>query len=119
MRTRGARRAGDREWVLLSPGPVNITPTVRQALLMGDVCHREREFVEMMRRCRDRLVRLAAPGGFIVIDDLTPAHLWPADCEWRIGGDPVRQAWKTCHHVTATELLLTPETAAILAVRLR
>ena len=48
-----------REWVLLNPGPANTTPTVRAALVMPDLCHREPECFEMMRRCRERLVRLA------------------------------------------------------------
>jgi 2-aminoethylphosphonate-pyruvate transaminase len=51
-----------REWVLLNPGPANTTPTVRQALVMPDLCHREPECFEMMRRCRERLVRLAGAG---------------------------------------------------------
>ena len=52
----------DREWVLLNPGPANTTPTVRQALVMPDLCHREPECFEMMRRCRDALRRLAGAG---------------------------------------------------------
>lgn len=47
------------EWVLLNPGPANTTPTVRQALLIPDLCHREPEFFAVMRECRERLVRLA------------------------------------------------------------
>jgi len=49
----------DREWILLNPGPANTTPTVRAALVMPDLCHREPECFEMMRCCRDRLTRLA------------------------------------------------------------
>jgi 2-aminoethylphosphonate-pyruvate transaminase len=49
----------DREWVLLNPGPANTTATVRRALLTPDLCHREPEFFEIMRACRQRLVRLA------------------------------------------------------------
>jgi 2-aminoethylphosphonate-pyruvate transaminase len=52
----------DREWVLLNPGPANTSPTVRGALVMPDLCHREPEFFDMMRRCRQRLVRLAGGG---------------------------------------------------------
>jgi 2-aminoethylphosphonate-pyruvate transaminase len=51
-----------REWVLLNPGPANTTPSVRQALVMPDLCHREAEFFQMMRRCRDGLVRAAGLG---------------------------------------------------------
>jgi 2-aminoethylphosphonate-pyruvate transaminase len=48
----------DREWILLNPGPANTTPSVRQALLGPDLCHREPEFFRIMRACRERLVRL-------------------------------------------------------------
>ena len=49
----------EREWVLLNPGPANTSRSVREALVMPDLCHREPEFFEMMRECRERLVRLA------------------------------------------------------------
>jgi 2-aminoethylphosphonate-pyruvate transaminase len=55
----GAPHPLDREWVLLNPGPANTTPAVRQALVMPDLCHREPECFEMMRRCREMLVTLA------------------------------------------------------------
>jgi 2-aminoethylphosphonate-pyruvate transaminase len=51
-----------REYVLLNPGPANTTPSVRQALVMPDLCHREPEFFTLMRSCRERLVRLAGGG---------------------------------------------------------
>ncbi len=51
-----------REWVLLNPGPANTSKTVRQALLMPDLCHREPECFDMVRSIRDRLVRLAGGG---------------------------------------------------------
>ena len=31
-----------KRWVLMNPGPVNVTARVRQALLGPDLCHRER-----------------------------------------------------------------------------
>jgi 2-aminoethylphosphonate-pyruvate transaminase len=52
----------EREWILLNPGPANTTLTVRQALVMPDLCHREPEFFSIMRSCRERLVRLAGGG---------------------------------------------------------
>jgi 2-aminoethylphosphonate-pyruvate transaminase len=52
----------EREWILLNPGPANTTPSVRAALVMPDLCHREPECFEMMRRCRENLVRLAGAG---------------------------------------------------------
>jgi len=52
----------DREWILLNPGPANTTVSVREALVMPDLCHREPECFEMMRRCREGVVRLAGAG---------------------------------------------------------
>ncbi len=52
----------EREWILLNPGPANTTPTVRQALVMPDLCHREPEFFRIMQGCRRRLVRMAGGG---------------------------------------------------------
>lgn len=51
-----------REWILLNPGPANTTPSVRQALVTPDLCHREPEFFRVLRSCRERLVRLAGGG---------------------------------------------------------
>ena len=48
-----------REWILLNPGPANTSPRVKHALLTPDLCHREPEFFEVMRECRERLVRVA------------------------------------------------------------
>src|SRR2546428_13722681 len=47
------------EGILLNPGPANTTITVRRALVMPDLCHREPEFFRIMRSCRERLVRLS------------------------------------------------------------
>jgi 2-aminoethylphosphonate-pyruvate transaminase len=52
----------DREWILLNPGPANTSASVRRALVMPDLCHREPECFEMMRRCREMLVTLAGAG---------------------------------------------------------
>jgi 2-aminoethylphosphonate-pyruvate transaminase len=49
-------------WILLNPGPANTTDSVKQALVMDDLCHREPECFEMIRRCRERLVALAGAG---------------------------------------------------------
>ena len=43
--------------VLLNPGPVNVTERVRQALLNPDLCHREKEFSDLMQSIRSKLVR--------------------------------------------------------------
>lgn len=56
----------------------------------------------------EQVAGLLAPGATLVLDDLTPG---------RPGPDPVREFWLNHPRLTAIELLTTPETAAILAVR--
>ena len=62
-----------------------------------------------------RALELVAPAGMIVIDDLTPEALWPE--EWRGRADPARDVWLNRDDLVVTELLTTPETAAMLVVR--
>lgn len=47
-----------RRWVLLNPGPVNVTAPVRAALGGPDLCHREPEFSRLLADIRGRLVRV-------------------------------------------------------------
>jgi predicted O-methyltransferase YrrM len=54
-------------------------------------------------------IDLVGPGGLIVKDDLTPD---------REGPDPVRELLFNHPELVAVEVLLTPQTAAVLAVRL-
>lgn len=61
------------------------------------------------------VLSLVEPGGLVVIDDLTPGGLPDRQDE----PDPVRTGWLNRDDVAATEVLVTSETAAILAVRLR
>jgi 2-aminoethylphosphonate aminotransferase len=51
-----------RQYVLLNPGPACTTPTVRQALVTPDLCHREPEFFQVMREIREDLAELAGGG---------------------------------------------------------
>lgn len=53
-------------------------------------------------------VRLLAPGGTAVLDDLTPGYT---------GADPVRELWLRHEQLAAVELMVTPTIAAIVAVR--
>jgi predicted O-methyltransferase YrrM len=78
------------------------------ALLFADVTDAKATHPEL-------LVHALAPGGVIVLDDLTPEDQWPP--EWRGQRDPVRDFWLNDPRLVATEILLTPTTAAILAVR--
>jgi 2-aminoethylphosphonate-pyruvate transaminase len=43
--------------VLLNPGPVNVTDKVRQALMLPDLCHREKEFSDLMAAIRTKLLK--------------------------------------------------------------
>ena len=52
---------------------------------------------------------LLAPGGTVVLDDLTPGRT----------DDPVRDLWLGRADLAATELLVTPSMAVIVAVRVR
>jgi predicted O-methyltransferase YrrM len=54
------------------------------------------------------VVGLLAPGGLTVLDDLTPR---------RPGPDPVRDFWLGDERLAATEILVTPASSVILAVR--
>ena len=62
----------------------------------------------------EQVLRIMAPGGIVVIDDLAPGSHMPE--EWA-AGDPVRDYWLNDERVVSVELLTTPETAAILAVK--
>lgn len=94
------------DWhVLLPPeGPFDL-------LFFDGGCWKQGDVPAESRQALD----LVAPGGVVVIDDLTPQSLWPE--EWRVKGDPVRKYWLGNEEVVSTELLTTPGTAAILAVR--
>lgn len=49
---------GQKKFILLNPGPGNITETVRQALITPDICHREQEFFQVMQQVRKKLVQI-------------------------------------------------------------
>jgi predicted O-methyltransferase YrrM len=66
-------------------------------------------FLDVHEPKTDPLVlELVAPGGLVVIDDLTPG---------RAGPDPVRDFWLRGDGASGVEILTTPTTAAILATR--
>lgn len=43
--------------VLLNPGPVNVTDTVKAALHRGDMCHREPEISQLVLAIRRKLLK--------------------------------------------------------------
>lgn len=59
----------------------------------------------------EQILALVAPGGFLVKDDLTPGR--------PVEGDPVREFLLRDARLHAVELLTTPATAAIVAVKRR
>ncbi len=52
--------------ILLTPGPVNVSERVRQALLKPDLCPTESDFHELIEGIRDKLLRAFAPAGSYV-----------------------------------------------------
>ena len=56
-----------RQYILLNPGPVNVSPRVQQALLRGDLCHREEEFSDLLVAIRTKLLRAFAPHGYTAV----------------------------------------------------
>jgi 2-aminoethylphosphonate-pyruvate transaminase len=56
-----------RQYILLNPGPVNVSPRVQQALLRGDLCHREPEFSDLLADIRVKLLLAFAPRGYTAV----------------------------------------------------
>jgi hypothetical protein len=68
-----------------------------------------------MRAESDRALELVARGGVVAMDNLTPEHLWPADGpRWPYA---LRERWLGSNALVATEVLTTPDSSAILAVK--
>ncbi len=68
-----------------------------------------------MRAESERALELVAPRGVVVLDNLTPEHLRPADGPaWP---DALRERWLGSEELVATEVLTTPDSSAIVAVK--
>lgn len=65
----------------------------------------------------DRVTELVKVGGLIVMDDLTPVDLWPA--EWDSFVDPKREFALANPRVAGTELRIAPSMSVLIAARLR
>lgn len=59
MRTRRSPPSTRRREILLNPGPATTSQTVKEALLIPDVCPREADFCALAERTRTRLAALA------------------------------------------------------------
>jgi predicted O-methyltransferase YrrM len=70
---------------------------------------------QQMRAESERALELVAAGGVVAMDNLTPEHLWPPEGpKWP---DALREFWLGSDGLAATEVLTTPESSAILAVK--
>ncbi|NOT56487.1 MAG: aminotransferase class V-fold PLP-dependent enzyme [Deltaproteobacteria bacterium] len=56
-----------KRYILLNPGPVNVSPRVQQALLRGDLCHREEEFSDLLVAIRTKLLRAFVPRDYTAV----------------------------------------------------
>ena len=68
-----------------------------------------------MRAESERALELVAAGGLVALDNLTPEHLWPPDGP--IWPDALREFWLGSEALVATEVLTTPDSSAIVAVK--
>lgn len=48
--------------ILLNPGPVNVSMRVKRALLKADICHREKEFSDLLASVGGSLQEIFSPG---------------------------------------------------------
>lgn len=64
----------------------------------------------------EEVLAALAPGGMIVLDDLTPEEHWPV--EWRGQPDAVREFWLNDSRLAATEVTVSPTMQIVLATRL-
>ena len=97
-------------------GPID----VREAeapfdLLFFDGGGYKRSPPQQMRAESQQALDLVAAGGVVVMDNLTPEHLWPAEAPpWP---DALREHWLGSDALIATEVLTTQDSSAILAVK--
>ncbi|MEH2240441.1 O-methyltransferase [Nostoc sp.] len=63
------------------------------------------------------LINALKPGGFILLDDLTPEEYWPP--EWHGRTDPIREFWLKDARIAATEIRVTAKNSVILATRIQ
>jgi predicted O-methyltransferase YrrM len=63
----------------------------------------------------DTVVDLVEPGGMVVLDDFVPCASWPPLDGGRV--DVLRERWLTDERFTTAEILVAPDTAALIATR--
>jgi 2-aminoethylphosphonate-pyruvate transaminase len=55
LRVRELERGADQPYLLMNPGPVTMSPGVRQAIGSRDICHRDADFSELFSSVRRKL----------------------------------------------------------------
>lgn len=63
----------------------------------------------------DSVADLVERGGIVVMDDFTPCDTWPPLTLGRV--DTLREAWLTDERFTAVEVMVAPDTSALIATR--
>ena len=63
----------------------------------------------------DKLADLVEPGGLVVLDDFYPCEMWPPITGGRV--DTLREHWLTDERFTAVEVMVAPDSSAIIATR--
>lgn len=63
----------------------------------------------------DKLADLLEPGGIVVLDDFYPCEMWPPITGGRV--DTLREHWLTDDRFTAVEVMVAPDSSAIIATR--
>ena len=58
---------------------------------------------------------LLEPGGVVVLDDFAPCESWPPVYEGRV--DTLREQWLTDERFTTVEVMVAPDTSALIAAR--
>ena len=92
-----------------------LPPEAQFDLLFFDGGGWKRSPPQQMRAESEQALELVATGGMVAMDNLTPEHLWPADGPtWP---DALREFWLGSDALVATEVLTTPDSSAIVAVK--
>jgi len=63
----------------------------------------------------DAMSELVEPGGIVVLDDFVPCEQWPPTTGGRV--DTLREAWLTDERFTAVEVMVAPDSSAVVATR--
>ncbi|TDF97734.1 hypothetical protein [Paenibacillus piri] len=88
----------------------------KEVLERGPFCFIFADAADAKRDNPDKLFGALEAGGMLVMDDFTPEPYWPED--WKGKPDRVRHYWLNHPQLAATEILVTPREAVIIASKL-